>query len=86
MEHEQIVKAIQHIYPDGADFTIRDKEIVWLDKIQTEPTQNQIEAGWISYQAKVVEDEAIAEAKKASAQAKLAALGLTTDDLKALGL
>jgi myo-inositol-1-phosphate synthase len=30
--------------------------------------------------------EANAEAKKASAQAKLEALGLTADDLKALGL
>ena len=30
--------------------------------------------------------EAVKEAAKESAQAKLAALGLTTDDLKALGL
>jgi hypothetical protein len=30
--------------------------------------------------------EAEAAAKKAAAEAKLAALGLTTDDLKALGL
>ena len=32
------------------------------------------------------EAEAVKAAKKATAQAKLAALGLTTDDLKALGL
>jgi transcription elongation GreA/GreB family factor len=32
------------------------------------------------------EAEAKAEAAKAAAEAKLAALGLTTDDLKALGL
>lgn len=32
------------------------------------------------------EAEAKAEADKAAAEAKLAALGLTTDDLKALGL
>ncbi len=32
------------------------------------------------------EQETKAEADKAAAQAKLAALGLTTDDLKALGL
>ena len=31
-------------------------------------------------------EQAEAEAAKAAAQAKLAALGLTTDDLKALGL
>ena len=34
----------------------------------------------------VKEQEAEAAAKKALAEAKLAALGLTTDDLKALGL
>ena len=33
-----------------------------------------------------LEKEAKAETAKAAAQAKLAALGLTTDDLKALGL
>ncbi len=34
----------------------------------------------------VKEQEAAAAAKKAAAEAKLAALGLTADDLKALGL
>jgi hypothetical protein len=36
--------------------------------------------------AKVAEAQAEAEAAKAIAEAKLAALGLTSDDLKALGL
>jgi hypothetical protein len=36
--------------------------------------------------AKLTQAQAKAEADKAAAQAKLAALGLTTDDLKALGL
>lgn len=41
---------------------------------------------WVTEaQAKAEEDQAI-ESAKAAAQAKLAALGLTTDDLKALGL
>ena len=35
---------------------------------------------------KVLEAQAEADTAKAAAQAKLAALGLTTDDLKALGL
>ena len=46
-------------------------------------------ASWKSDMAKVEEQikaAAKAEADKAAAQAKLAALGLTTDDLKALGL
>jgi len=37
-------------------------------------------------QTKHAEAQTKAEAAKAAAQAKLAALGLTTDDLKALGL
>jgi len=37
-------------------------------------------------EAELAEQEAAKAADKAAAQAKLAALGLTTDDLKALGL
>ena len=45
----------------------------------------QMEKDAASYAAELVA-KAEAEAKKAAAEAKLAALGLTTDDLKALGL
>tara|TARA_R110000868_G_scaffold61261_3_gene186270 strand:+ start:728 stop:943 length:216 start_codon:yes stop_codon:yes gene_type:complete len=45
----------------------------------------EVEANRANYEAKVAA-KAKAEADKESAQAKLAALGLTTDDLKALGL
>ena len=41
------------------------------------------EAKWKEQKAKELAD---AQAKKAAAQAKLEALGLTTDDLRALGL
>jgi hypothetical protein len=43
----------------------------------------------LEHEAKVAQQQAEAEAKaqaKATAESKLAALGLTTDDLKALGL
>ena len=40
----------------------------------------------IDYLAKQESENAQAETKKAAAEAKLAALGLTADDLKALGL
>jgi uncharacterized membrane protein len=86
MKHEQLVNAIQHIYPDGANFTIRDEEIIWLDETQTEPTEEEIEAGYEGYLAKVENDKLEAAAKKAIAEAKLALLGLDADDLKALGL
>ena len=49
-------------------------------------TKEQFEAGFAQYDAYKAEQEAQAAAKKASAEAKLVALGLTADDLKALGL
>jgi hypothetical protein len=53
------------------DYT--DAEIAEVEKFQAEIAQKQIL-------------RAEAEAKKAAAEAKLAALGLTADDLRALGL
>lgn len=49
-------------------------------------TKKQFEDGFAQYDAWKTEQEAEAAAKKAAAEAKLAALGLTADDLKALGL
>ena len=53
--------------------------LTFIDKSITKPTQDEINAA-------ILELKAEAENAKAAAQAKLAALGLTTDDLKALGL
>ena len=79
------VAAIRNIRPNS-EFVIRGGVLEWLDTNQTQPTEEEIEAGWIAYQAKVEADKAETEAKKEAAEAKLAALGLTSDDLKALGL
>jgi hypothetical protein len=49
-------------------------------------TEAQFEAGFAQYDAWKAEQDAQAAADKASATAKLEALGLTADDLKALGL
>ncbi len=49
-------------------------------------TKAEYEAGFSEYDAWKAEQDANAEAAVATAQAKLAALGLTADDLKALGL
>jgi hypothetical protein len=49
-------------------------------------TKAQFEAGFGQYYVWKAEQEAAALAAKEAAQAKLEALGLTTDDLKALGL
>jgi len=55
--------------------------------IEAEPiTKAQFDAGFAQYDAWQAQQEAEATAKKAAALAKLVALGLTTDDLTALGL
>lgn len=60
-------------------------DIVWNDG--TPPiTKAQFEAGFAQYDAFKAEQDATSAAAKAAAEAKLVALGLTADDLKALGL
>jgi hypothetical protein len=55
--------------------------------LECEPiTKAEFEAGFAQYDAWKAEQDAAAITAKDAAQAKLAALGLTTDDLKALGL
>ena len=49
-------------------------------------TKAKFTAGFAQYDAWKAEQDSKAAADKESAQAKLAALGLTADDLKALGL
>jgi hypothetical protein len=85
MNQQEKGKAIQFIRPN-AEFALNDMKIIWHDQQQIEPTEEEIAQAWIDYQAKVETDLAAEQAKKAAAEAKLAALGLTTDDLKALGL
>jgi len=81
-------KAIKVLRPT-AEFSISDNDystIKW-DKLEGDaPTQSEIDAAIKQVEADEIATEAKAEADKAAAQAKLAALGLTTDDLKALGL
>lgn len=86
MKHNEIVEAIHHIYPEGSKFTVRDTEIEWLDTEKSQPSQEQLELAYTEYKAKVELDAEQAKAAKSAAQAKLEALGLTQEDLKALGL
>jgi predicted enzyme involved in methoxymalonyl-ACP biosynthesis len=58
--------------------------IQWFDNNKI--TKEQFEAGFAQWEVWKVEQDAQTVAKKAAAEAKLAALGLTADDLKALGL
>ena len=85
MKHEDKVKAIQFIRPD-AEFALTGDELDWRDENQTQPSESEIEAGLVAYKkAQEVELKTKDQAKEA-AQAKLAALGLTVEDLTALGL
>ena len=55
--------------------------------LECEPiTKAEYEAGFAQYDAWKAEQDADKAAAKATAEAKLAALGLTAEDLKALGL
>ena len=60
------------------------EDIIFLD---CEPiTKKQYEDGFAQYDAWKAEQDANKAQARAAAEAKLAALGLTTDDLRALGL
>lgn len=87
--NEQIITAmaIQKLCPD-AQYTYENND---LDTIQwiagtNPPTSNEIRAEIPIVEAEVAQQAAEKAASKAQAEAKLAALGLTADDLKALGL
>jgi hypothetical protein len=65
----------------GDDFD----SITWVDD-RPRCTKAQFEAGFAQYDAWKAEQDAAKAQAKASAEAKLEAVGLTADDLKALGL
>jgi len=80
--------AISKLCPT-AEFSFSDEDystVVW-NKLETKaPTQAEIDAAIEAVKADETAAELKTAADKATAQAKLAALGLTADDLKALGL
>lgn len=67
------------IYADDFDSIIYDEGVAPI-------TKKQFDDGFAQVDAFKAQQEAKAEADKVVAQAKLAALGLTANDLKALGL
>jgi hypothetical protein len=73
------MKTIERIF----DATTGETKDIERDMTPEEVTHYQMRVAQIEAEAKA---EAEATAKKAAAEAKLAALGLTADDLKALGL
>jgi len=74
------------LIPQGG-WVISGNDFDGIQFLDCEPiTKAQFEAGFAQYDAWKAEQDAAVEASKEAAQAKLAALGLTADDLKALGL
>ena len=88
MKNKELVDAIKYINPD-AEFSIVNNDldsIVWDNPKTGYPIKEQILAAIEPAKTKMQADLNATEAAKAAAEAKLAALGLTADDLKALGL
>jgi hypothetical protein len=74
------------LIPKGGWYISGD-EFEGIQFLECEPiTKTQFETGFAQYDAWKAEQDAKAVTDKLAAQAKLAALGLTADDLKALGL
>jgi hypothetical protein len=67
----------------NGDFSDPKKKLI-IPTENSDVTEEELEAAISAHIA--IDDVAIAMAAKTAAQAKLEALGLTTDDLKALGL
>jgi len=83
-----LVKAIKKLKPNSEFSFIEDNyaTIKW-DVLEGEaPTQKEIDAAIKEVKADEAQAEATKATAKAAAEGKLAALGLTTDDLRALGL
>jgi hypothetical protein len=80
-------EVLEMLLPAGGWIIMGDAydAITWVDE-RPRCTEAQFKAGFAQYDAWKAEQDAKAEADKVTAQAKLVALGLTADDLKALGL
>jgi hypothetical protein len=79
-------QVLQMLIPSGG-WAIAGNDYENITFVEATPiTKAEFEAGFAQYDAWKAEQDAAKAQAKASAEAKLAALGLTTDDLKALGL
>jgi hypothetical protein len=79
-------EVLQMLLPNGGYVQVGD-EYEGITFIEAEPiTKEQYEAGFAQYDSWKTEQDAARATAKATAQAKLAALGLTVEDLTALGL
>ncbi len=85
---DYLSKAIKKLKPT-AEFSYSNNDystIKWDVLDGDAPTQKEIDAAIKEVKADEAQEEATRATAKATAEGKLAALGLTTDDLRALGL
>lgn len=88
MNARELSEAITYLKPN-AEYVFEEADystIQWLSLEGDAPTYAELEKAHLELQQIAVDKEKELEAQKVSAQAKLAALGLTVQDLKALGL
>lgn len=88
MYRNYLCDAIKKLRPNSEfSFTDNDYSTIKWDVLEGKaPTQAEVNAAIELIKQEEIQAEAEAAAKKAAAEAKLTALGLTADDLKALGL
>jgi hypothetical protein len=79
-------EVLRMLIPNGGYVQVGDT-YEGIEFLECEPiTKKQYEDGFAQYDTWKAQQEADKAAAKTAAQAKLAALGLTTQDLRALGL
>lgn len=82
----KLADVLLYLRPNGG-WISRGEDFTLTEFIDCKPvSQAELEEGFAQYDAWKAEQDAAQVAKKAAAEAKLAALGLTPDDLRALGL
>ena len=80
------IEVLGMLLPDGG-WIITGNDYEGIQFLECEPiTKKQFTDGFAKYDAWKAEQDAAQVTAKAAAQAKLAALGLTVEDLQALGL
>jgi hypothetical protein len=80
-------EVLSFLIPTGGwVITADDFDSIIYDENVEPITQAEFKAGFAKYDAWKAEQDAIKAQAKATAEAKLAALGLTVEDLTALGL
>ena len=82
---EALMPAAQYFGSTTANTKEAFDNLDWQDE-RAKPTWKQVQDAYAALPEKIKNPELAKAQAKAAAEAKLAALGLTTDDLRALGL